>query len=397
MNRPYRPARSALAVVLAAALGLTACGGESLGGGGAAAEESDEQVRVGLIVAQSGKLALSGNDLAAGFNLYLDQNDGELGGREVDLITVDEGDGPQTGVPAATRLVTQDRVHASVGVISSSVGLAVRTVYDEAKVPLLVANASAAEITSPVSPYVWRTAFVNADIGAVAGPAVQEQVGDGSVYILAQDYAAGRQIVSTFRKEFEAAGGKVAGEAFTPFGTTSDFQPYLSNARQSGASAVYGFYSASEAVNFVKQYQSFGLADTIPLFGPGFLTSGDVLGAEGDAALGIQTVLHYSDQIDTDANREFVEAYQDAYDKGPSSFSEQGYASAAVLDRALADAEDLSGDALSEALGGLGDIETPRGTWRFSDTHDPVQNYFLLKVEKIDGRLVNTVVEELER
>ena len=395
MKLPSRSTASAVATLLAAALALTACGSESLGGASAGDADAGGSVKVGLIVAQSGKLALSGNDLADGFNLYLDEHDGEFGGRTVEVVTVDEGDGPQTGVPAATRLVTQEGVSASVGVISSSVGLAVRTVYDEAKIPLLVANASAAEITSPVSPYIWRTAFVNADIGAAAGPAVAEQVGDGSVYILAQDYAAGRQIAATFKESFEAAGGKVAGEAFTPFGTTSDFQPYLNNARQSGASAVYGFYSAAEAVNFVKQYEAFGLASTIPLYGPGFLTSGDVLEAEGDAALGIQTVLHYSDQLDTPANTAFVEAYRAAYDKFPSSFSEQGYASAAVLDRAITDADDLSGDALSEALGNLGDIETPRGTWRFNDSHDPTQSYYLLKVEKVDGRLVNSVVQEL--
>ena len=98
------------------------------------------------------------------------------------------------------------------------------------------------------------------------------------------------------------AGGTVAGSEFTPFGKTTNFQPYLARIERSGAKAVYCFYAGAEAVAFVKQYQQFGLASKIPLYCSGFATEGGVLKAQGDAALGIKTSLHYSDQIDNPTN-----------------------------------------------------------------------------------------------
>src|SRR4029453_18710795 len=99
---------------------------------------------------------------------------------------------------------------------------------------------------------------------------------------------AGEEATAGFRKAFEAAGGQVAGTELTPFGTTTNFQPYLARIQRSGAEGVYCFYAGAEAVAFVKQYQQFGLADRIPLYCSGFVTEGGVLKAQGGAALRMQ-------------------------------------------------------------------------------------------------------------
>ena len=69
----------------------------------------------------------------------------------------------------------------------------------------------------------------------------------------------------------------MAGAELTPFGTTTNFQPYLARIQRSGARAVYCFYAGAEAVAFVKQYRQFGLAGRIPLYCSGFVTEGGVL------------------------------------------------------------------------------------------------------------------------
>ena len=380
--------------VTAVTLALVSSGcGESLGGSSA---DGGDKLKVGLITTLSGTLASSGQDLQDGFNLYLEQHDGRLGGRETEVITVDEGSGPETGVPAATRLINQDRVNITAGVISSSVGLGVRGLYINAQTPLLIANASAREITEPVSDFIWRTSFLNADIAASAAEAIGQDTSNGKVFVISQDYAAGRETANEFTAKYTAGGGTIAGEIFTPFGTTNDWQPYLNKIRKSGASAVYAFYSGSEAVNFVKQYDTFGLRGSIPLYAPGFLTAGDVLEAEGSSAIGTETILHYTDAINTDDNREFVDAYRVDYKRYPSSFSEQGYATAKVIDIAVASAADLSGPALAEAITNVGEITSPRGPWKFGANHSPEQSYYLLKVAQDgDGRLYNEVVRKI--
>lgn len=77
-----------------------------------------------------------------------------------------------------------------------------------------------------------------------------------------------------------------AGQVKTPFGTTQDYPPFLSQIRSSGAKATFAFFAGGEAVSFVQQYTQFGLNDSAPLYGVGFLTEGSVLEAQREAGRG---------------------------------------------------------------------------------------------------------------
>lgn len=396
-SRLRHPSRR-IVTVLSGASALTllvGCGGSSIAGNESGGEGSEGPVKIGLSVPLSGVYAPLGEDMQQGFELYLDENDGQLGGYDIDLVSVDEGEGPQVGVAATQRLVTQDQVSAAVGIVNSATAAGLKDTFVQSEVPLIVANAGADGLTEDPSPYIWRTSFVNSTVGASLGAAVAEEMGDESVYLITADYAAGHEMIGGFREAFEEAGGTVAGESLTPFGTTSDWQPYLSEIRNSGAGAVFSFYAGSEAVNFVQQYDTFGLSESVQLYGTGFLTEGDVLDAQGGAAVGTTTALHYSPTIDSEANNAFVEAYQSAYDELPTTYSVQAYDSAAALDMALENAESTDGAGVAEALGGLGEIDSPRGPWSFDENHDPDQPYYLREVQEVDGELRNVVVEEL--
>ena len=149
------------------------------------------------------------------------------------------------------------------------------------------------------------------------GKHVAQEVKGGGVFLIGPDYAGGKEFLAGFQTTFQAAGGKVAGQQMTPFGKTTNFQPYLAAIRSSGAKAVFAFYSGAEAVGFVKQYKELGLAGKVPLYACGFLTEGSMLKAQGDAATGIQTALHYSSELDNPRNKEFVAAYAEAYGETP--------------------------------------------------------------------------------
>jgi branched-chain amino acid transport system substrate-binding protein len=216
------------------------------------------------------------------------------------------------------------------------------------------------------------------------------------VYLIAPDYAAGAEVIRGFKSTFEAGGGKIAGEAKPPFGKTQDFQPFLTGIQAAGARATFCFFAGAEAVSFVKQYAQFGLSSTIPLYGSGFLTEGSaVLTAQGEAALGIQTVMHYSPELDNPANKDFVAAWKARYSDTPAVYAVQGWDAASALNRALGAATALDGDSLSRAMGSVGTIEdSPRGAWSF-DGQSPRQKMYLRKVEKRDTGYVNAVVADL--
>jgi branched-chain amino acid transport system substrate-binding protein len=351
-------------------------------------------VKVGLLVPKSGVYAPLGKDMEQGFRMYLDAKGGKLGGRAVEVVVADEGGGPDSGVPAAQKLAQQDKVTTLVGIVNSATALGVRDLFTDSKIPLIVANAGANDITGAQrSDYVWRTSFANGEVSGALGEYVAGQVKEGKVFLIAPDYAAGKEATGGFQAAFEAAGGTVAATELTPFGTTTNFQPYLARIQRSGARAVYCFYAGAEAVAFVKQYQQFGLSSKIPLYCSGFVTEGGVLKAQGDAAVGIKTSLHYSDQIDNPTNQRFVADYSARYGDAPTVYAVQAYDAAAVLDQALA--KGTTGDAIVQGLQGIGEIDSPRGPWRFNEGHGPDQIYYLRTTEQREGRIVNAVVQPL--
>jgi branched-chain amino acid transport system substrate-binding protein len=372
--------RHALGVMGTAALALYGCGstGDDDDGGG----EGGGSVKVGLLVPLAGVYASLGEDMRAGWDLWLAENGGTLGGREVQTVVADEGDGPDTAIPALQKLLQQDRVDAVVGIVSSAVALGAQDLVNRSKKLLIIANAGANEITAEgTSNYIWRTSFTNSQVAFAMGEHLGKSGDAKQVYTIAPDYAAGAESVAGFVQAYEEGGGNIAGDAKPPFQTTSDYQPYLSRIRRSGADATYCFFAGSEAVTFVKQYGEFGLSGRIPLYGVGFLTEGGVLAAQGEAAEGVQTALHYAASLDNEANKAFAEAYTAETDRPPTVYAMQTWDAAEVLNRALEQAgDDLSGDALAAALETVGSIDnSPRGPWTF-EQRSPNQTMYLREV-----------------
>ena len=370
--------------------GAGSSGGGPTGGGGGG-------VKIGLVVPQSGVYATVGNEMKHAWELWLERHGGKLGNRAVTTIVADEGESPQTGVPAVQKLLQSDQVDAIVGIISSAIALGAKDKVAEAKKLMIVANAGAGAITGAAkSPYIWRTSFTNAQVASVMGKHLATKADIGPVFAIAPDYAAGAEVIRGFKSTFEAGGGKIAGEAKPPFGKTQDFQPFLTAIQSSGAKATFCFFAGAEAVAFVKQYAQFGLPAQIPLYGSGFLTEGSaVLAAQGDAAVGVQTTLHYSPELDNPANQAFVAAWKAKYSDSPAVYAVQMWDAASVLDRALGTATALDGDSLAKAMASVGTIaDSPRGPWSFED-QSPRQKLYLRKVEKRGNDYVNTVVADL--
>ena len=236
------------------ALALGACGSvgdDSSGESGNAGEADSGPIKVGLVIPQSGVYAPLGEDMKAGWDLWLEQNGNKLGGREVQTVVVDEGEGPDTGVPAVQKALQQDRADAVVGIVNSATALGSVEVVNGAKKLLIVANAGADGLTGS-SKYIWRTSFTNSQVAyAVGKHLATTPEGKKGVYAMAADYAAGEEAIAGFKQGFEEGGGEIVGEARTPFGTTQDFQPFLAKARRSDPGAVYVFYAGADAVSYV--------------------------------------------------------------------------------------------------------------------------------------------------
>jgi branched-chain amino acid transport system substrate-binding protein len=352
-------------------------------------------LRIGLLVPLSGANQSIGTDLKYGFQLYVTTHAGRLGGHPVDLRLADEGDGAQTALPAATKLVKDDKVVVMTGVAGAGSVAAIAPVLTEARIPLVGAGGRPPlkDVTR-----IWHTSAQSIEPGAALAAYVQQQV-NGPVYLFGPDYRDGYDMV----RGFSDATPQIAGTQFTPFPATTDFTPYLNQVRASGARAVYAAYTGRSAVDFVRSYARSDAA-TLPLFGPGSLTEGWALEQEGAAAQGVVTAGNYAPDLDNAANRAFVSAWAAAHPGPPatpdapvSTYAVAAWDAAAVLDHAIAAVgEHVSPEAVNDAIGRLGQIDSPRGPWQFNAaTHTPVQQWYVRQVRP-DGRaLANVTLADL--
>ncbi|MEL6960531.1 ABC transporter substrate-binding protein [Tateyamaria sp. SN6-1] len=353
-----------------------------------------QDVDVGVLLPFSGVYAALGNEIEAGFNLGLETFGSDLD-VEIILHREDTEVTPAVGLQRARKLILQDDVDVIVGVVSSGVLGAVRDIVDGAGVPLVVANAGNDAATgADCSPYITRVSFSNGQVNRPMGTWMAEQ-GIESVYTLAPDYAAGRQMIEAFSAAYTEAGGTIVGSDYSPFQQTQDFGPYIAQAQASGADALYVFYAGGEAISFVNQYASFGAADDLPLYGSGFLTSQLYVNAQGESADGIVTALHYVPTIDSAENAAFVSAFQAANDRIPSEFAVQGYdAARAIVEAIRSGATDR--EALAEALRQVS-FDGPRGGLSIDPaTNNLVQPIYVYEtVTGEDGSMTQTVIAAL--
>ena len=130
-----------------------------------------------------------------------------------------------------------------------------------------------------------------------------------------------------FKQGLEKSGGQDVQELKLPFPQTN-FQPLLAQIPGLNVEAVGAFFAGGGAVQFVKEYAAAGIK--VPLCGPGFLTEG-TLGAQGAAAEGIETALHYGDGLDNPKNVAFRKAFREKAGRDADVYAVQGYDAAQLL------------------------------------------------------------------
>lgn len=356
---------------------------------------SVQPVKVGFMLPYSGTFAALGDAITNAFKLAVEENGGTIGGREVLYFAVDDASDPSKAVDNANRLVKRDDVDVIVGTVHSGVAMALSKVARESGKLLIVPNAGVDEITGVMcAPNVFRTSFSNWQPSYAMGGVVADH-GHKNVVTLTWKYAAGEQMVKGFKESFESKGGKVIKELYLPFPGV-EFQPLLTEIASLKPDAVYVFFAGGGAVKFVQDYAAAGLKERIPLYGSGFLTDG-TLEAQGAAADGLHTTLHYADGLEIERDRLFRQAYQQRFQKEPDVYAVQGYDAAQIL---IAGANAVNGDMnkKAEMIAAMrsAKIDSPRGTFTMSHAHNPVQDIYLRKVEGKQNKVVGIASKALE-
>jgi branched-chain amino acid transport system substrate-binding protein len=350
-------------------------------------------VKIGLLVPLTGPLAANGKEMANGLALFLEEQGQRLAGREVRLTVEDTEAKPATALTKTRALIESQGVHVLVGPLSTAEAYGVLPFINARKFPTISPTVAAEDLTQRRrSPYIVRTGWTAGQPAHPFGRWVYETLKYRKIAVIAQDFAFGHESSAAFQRTFEEAGGQIVQKLFTPLGT-ADFGPYLARLRRD-VDAVYVASAGADALRFTRQYAVAGLKDRLPLIGSGNFTDEHVLRTMGDEALGIVTALHYSAALATPANRRYVGAYEAKYRHVPSYYSEGTYVAGLVLKAAL---EAVGGDVedagkLLAALRRVTLTDAPRGPVSFDDFGHPIENIYVRRVERVDGRLQNTVI-----
>ncbi len=333
-------------------------------------------IKVGLMLPFSGTYAQLGENIAIAFELLLAEKGGKLGGRAVQVIRLDDESDPSKAVQNVNRLLNRDKADVLVGTVHSGVAMALVQAAREKGVPLIIPNAGNVAATRDLcAPSVFRTSFSNWQPAYGMGRALAAQGIKRAAWV-SWDYAAGKEAGEGFADGLKAGGAELVKTLLLPFPETN-FQPILAQVPGLDVQAVGAFFAGGGAVQFVRDYAAAGLRDKVPLSGSGFLTEG-TLGAQGAAAEGLRTALHYGDGLDNAKNTAFRAAFRDKAKREADVYAVQGYDAGQLLAIGL---EAAKGDVEAEkllipAMAGA-TIDSPRGSFTFSPSHNPVQNIYL--------------------
>ena len=353
------------------------------------------KVRVGFMLPYTGTFAQLGVAIENGFRMAIDEQGGKLAGREIEYIKVDDESNAAKGVENAQRLVQRDRVDVLVGTVHSGVQMAIHNVARQSGVLNIIPNAGAHAATRELcAPNVFRTSFTNAQPTLALGKAMVDRGHKKAVWI-SWSYAAGDEAFEGFEQSYTAAGGTIVKKLALPFPNV-EFQALLTEIASLKPDAVACFFAGAGASKFMRDFHAAGLHKSIQLYGSGFLTEG-VIEATGEAANGVLTTMHYSDSLDTPRNKQFRLNYVKAYKAQPDVYAVQGYdAGLLLIQAANAVKGNLSNKPALHAAMRNATIDSPRGQWKMSAAHNPIQDMYLRQVVNGENKVIGIAQKAVE-
>jgi branched-chain amino acid transport system substrate-binding protein len=340
-----------------------------------------ETVKIGFITSLSGPAGIIGKHMKDSVELALDHLGRKVGGLDVEVIYGDDQRKPDVGKQLADEMLKKHRVHFVSGIIWSNVMLAVAPTVTEAKTFMIGTNAGPHELAGKMcNEMFFTTSWQNDQTPEAMGKYMSDQ-NLTDVYALAPNYAAGKDMISGFKRYFK---GRVVEEVYTKLGQ-QDYQAEITQIRAKNPKAVFVFYPGDMGIQFVKQYVQAGLREQIPLYSV-YTIDEVTLPALKDVALGIFETRYWSPDLKNEANQKYVGDFRKKFGYTPSFYGAQSYDGILLMDAAVRAVKgDLSNKKGMIAAMRKADYKSTRGSYTYNVNHFPVQNYYLLKTVKGSG------------
>ena len=351
-----------------------------------------EVVRIGNILSLTGPGATLGQHILQAEELYIKLHQKDLpAGTTIELITRDDGSKADNTRRLAQELVVRDKVAMIAGIVLSPSGFSVAPVATEAKVPVVIMNATTGSITR-ASPYLVRFSHSNWQMAHTLGEWAAQN-GFKRSYVLVADYAAGLDMQAAFSAGFSGKGGQIIGADHAPL-TTTDFLPYMERVKAAKPDSLFIFGVAGNGtVAMWKAYADAGLkSQGVVALGSGDVVPETELKQTGPAAEGMISASIYTEDLQTPANQAFLAAFRAAYGKDTElSFESVGAwdGMAAIFEVVRKLGANATGDAAMELFSHMR-LDGPSGEVSIDpQTRDIVQPVYLGRIQKVGDAYVN--------
>ena len=363
---------------------------------GCGSKESGDTIKVGANFELTGNVANYGNATIEGLQLAIDEANeaGGVGGKKIELVSVDDKSEAAESINAATKLISDDDVKVIVGPATTGLVLAETQTATDAKVPIIAPCATSPEATvenGKVKPYVFRSCFIDPQQGEVMATFAAKELKAKTAVIYvdnSSDYS--KNLAKVFKEKFEAAGGKVVmEEAFLQ--KDQDFKATLTKLKTANADVMFVPAYYEEVGTIVKQAREMGINSAI-LGTDGWDDTKVVDIAGADALNNTFFSTHYSEK---DAEVQgFIEAYKKKYNHAPNVFAALGYDAGKMLVDALKRAGSGDTEKIREALEATKDLKVGTGTISMDKNHNPIKTAVILEMKNGEKELKAKIAPE---
>jgi branched-chain amino acid transport system substrate-binding protein len=356
---------------------------------------AQQKIKIGFISTFSGPQGVMGQYMKESVELAIEHLGGKVGGLPVEMFYGDDQLKPDVGVQVAEEMLKKNQVDFVSGIIWSNVMMAVVPVVTGANKIMVGTNAGASPLAGAQCNKLYFSTSWNNDQTPEAMGKFLTDSGVNDLYVMAPNYQAGKDMVAGLKRYYK---GRIVEEVYTKLGQ-QDYQAEISQLRAKSPKAVFAFYPGGMGIQFLKQYDQAGLRGQLPLYTV-YTVDEISIPAVKDAAVGIYETRYWSPDLKNPANQKFVTDYKKKYGKLPVFYGAQSYDGILLMDSAVravkGNLKDIDGmvKAMEKA-----DFKSLRGPFTYNVNHHPIQNFYLLKTEKlasgdIEMRIQKTIFEK---
>ena len=375
MNKKY------MLLILSAVLVLS-----TLAGCGGNDATSSDVIKIGVFEPLTGANAAGGEMTVEGIKLA-NEKVGEVLGKEVQLVILDNKSEKVDAANAASSLIDKEKVVAIIGSYGSSLSMAAGDIVKTGKVPAVGCSPTNPLVTLD-NDFYFRVCFIDPFQGTVmANYAFNELRAKKAAIIqdVQQDYSIG------LSKYFVDAFIKLTGDADSIVGTISyntgdqDFSAQLTNINSLNPDVIFAPGNDGESALLIKQARDLGI--TTPILGGDTWESPVFLDVGGSAVEGVVYSTHFTSESPvTVASEEFLKEYKDKYNKEANAFAALGYDAYMVIIDAIEKAGSEDPVAIRDKIAATKDFVGATGVITLDENGDAVKSAIINQVK--DGRFI---------